>query len=220
MKKIIERKSLSEVVAEHLQSQIQSGAYQLEQQLPSEHELSKEFGVGRSSIREAIHKLENNGLVRIQQGLGTFVIAQNPVREPLTHLLQASADRDIAEVREWLEIKIVEKAALNRTEEDITNLQATLEKRNKAADQNKLIPWLEADIAFHLSIAAASKNPVLNSLYKTFVEQQVKKSIKRNYSEQGSMHRLTKLHIQLLESIIEKKAAKAIEIVKAMHYDA
>src|ERR1700754_1509678 len=218
MKKLIERKSLSEVVAEHLQAQIQSGAYQIEQQLPSEHELSKEFGVGRSSVREAIRKLENNGLVRVQQGLGTFVIAQDPAREPLTQLLQASADRDITEVREWLEIKIVEKAAMHRTEEDITLLQSALEKRNKAADQNKLIPWLEADIAFHLSIGAASKNPVLNSLYKTFLEQQVKKSIKRNYSEQESMHRLTKLHIQLLESIIEKQAAKAIEIVKAMHH--
>ena len=218
MKKIIERKSLSEVVAEHLQAQIQSGAYQIEQQLPSEHELSKEFGVGRSSIREAIRKLENNGLVRVQQGLGTFVIAQNPVSEALTQLLQASANRDIAEVREWLELKIVEKAALNRTEEDITDLQSTLEKRNKAADQNKLIPWLEADLAFHLSVAAASKNPVLNSLYKTFLEQQVKKMIKRNYSEHESMHRLTKQHVQLLESIIEQQPDKAIEIVKEMRY--
>ena len=216
MAKIIERTSLSEVVAQHLQSQIQSGAYQLEQQLPSEHELTREFGVGRSSIREAIRKLENNGMVRVQQGLGTFVIALSPVRESLSKLLHTSEDRDIAEVREVLEIKIVDKAARFRTEDDIRNIKANLEKRNKAADQNKLQAWLEADMAFHLSIAAASKNPVLANIYKTFVEQQLKKSIKKNYSEKESMHRLTELHIQLLDTIIKKQPAKAIELVKAM----
>jgi DNA-binding FadR family transcriptional regulator len=216
MARIIERTSLSEVVAQHLQSQIQSGAYQLEQQLPSEHELTREFGVGRSSIREAIRKLENNGMVRVQQGLGTFVIALSPARESLSKLLHTSEDRDIAEVREVLEIKIVEKAARFRTEDDIRNIKANLEKRNKAADQNKLQAWLEADMAFHLSIAAASKNPVLANIYKTFVEQQLKKSIKKNYSEKESMHRLTELHIQLLDTIIKKQPAKAIELVKAM----
>jgi DNA-binding FadR family transcriptional regulator len=216
MNKIIERKSLSEVVAEHLQGQIQSGFYQLEQQLPSEHQLTREFGVGRSSVREAIRKLENYGMVRVQQGLGTFVIAQNPVGESLSKLLHASEDDDIAEVRELLELKIVEKAALNRTEEDIRDMKAALEKRNKAADQNRLLPWLEGDIAFHLSIAAACKNPVLNNLYKTFAEQQLKESIKKNYAEQVSMHRLTKLHLQLLDAIIKKQPAKAMEIIKTM----
>jgi DNA-binding FadR family transcriptional regulator len=205
-----------DVVAEHLQGQIQSGVYQLEQQLPSEHQLTREFGVGRSSVREAIRKLENYGMVRVQQGLGTFVIAQNPVGESLSKLLHAAEDDDIAEVREVLELKIVEKAALNRTEEDIRDMKATLEKRNKAADQNRLLPWLEADIAFHLSIAAACKNPVLNNLYKTFAEQQLKESIKKNYAEQVSMHRLTKLHLQLLDAIIKKQPAKAMEIIKTM----
>jgi DNA-binding FadR family transcriptional regulator len=218
MNKIIERKSLSEVVAEHLQGQIQSGMYQLQQQLPSEHQLTREFGVGRSSIREAIRKLENNGMVRVQQGLGTFVIALTPAGESLSKLLHASEDEDVAEVREVLEGKIVEKAALNRTEEDIREMKAALEKRNKAADQNKLLPWLEADIAFHLSVAAACKNPVLNNLYKSFAEQQLKQSIKKNYAEQVSMHRLTELHIQLLNAIIGKQPAKAVEIIKTMRH--
>jgi len=216
MNKIIERKSLSEVVAEHLQRQIQSGVYQLQQQLPSEHQLSQEFGVGRSSIREAIRKLENNGLVRVQQGVGTFVIAVTAVGESLSKLLYASEDEDVAEVREVLEAKIVEKAALNRTEEDVRNMKAALEKRNKAADQNKLLPWLEADIAFHLSISAACKNPVLNNLYKTFAEQQLKQSIKKNYAEQVSMHRLTELHVRLLDAIVQQQPATAVEIVRAM----
>jgi DNA-binding FadR family transcriptional regulator len=217
MSKLITRKNLSEVVAEHLEAQIKAGLYKVNQKLPSEHELTKEFGVGRSSIREAIHKLENSGMVNVQQGLGTFVIAEKPVAESLSKLLQTAGDQHITEVRELLEIKIVEKAAQNRNEEDIRKIKSTLEKRKKAADQGKLLPWIEADIAFHLSIAAAAKNPVLTEVYTTFANEQLKKLILDKYSQQISMHRLTTLHNELVESIIEKQPARAIEITKAMH---
>jgi len=123
MSELIVRKSLSEVVAERLQEQIISGAYKLEQQLPTEPELMKEFGVGRSSIREAIRKLENIGTVRVQQGVGTFVASKNTVTVPLSKRLQGARDIDVEEVRMLLELKIVEKAALNRTKKDITNIK-------------------------------------------------------------------------------------------------
>ncbi|WP_158799290.1 FadR/GntR family transcriptional regulator [Pedobacter sp. L105] len=217
MSELIVRKSLSEVVAERLQEQIVSGAYKLEQQLPTEPELMKEFGVGRSSIREAIRKLENIGTVRVQQGVGTFVASKNTVAEPLSKRLHTARDKDVEEVRELLELKIVEKAALNRTKKDIANIQSCLEKRNKAADQNNLALWLEEDINFHISIAEACKNPILVELYKTFAEQQLKKSIGDQYAAPISMHRLTLLHKELLESIIEQDTEKAVKISLTMH---
>jgi len=216
MNKLIVRKSLSEVVAERLQEQIQAGTYQLDQQLPTEPEMMKEFGVGRSSIREAIRTLENAGIVRVQQGLGTFVASKNAMAEPLSKRLQSASEEDIAEVRELLEIKIVEKAALNRTKKDITAIKACLEKRNKAADKNELVAWLEADINFHLSIAEACKNPILTELYKTFAEQQLKKSIAANYAQKTSLHRLTALHEQLVKCIVAQEPEKAIEVIVTM----
>jgi len=217
MSNIIIRKSLSEVVAESLHEQIISGKYQLDQQLPTEPELMGEFGVGRSSIREAIRKLENTGVVRVQQGVGTFVASKNALSEPLSRRLQTAQEGDIEEVRELLELKIVEKAALNRTKKDIINIKAVLERRNKAADQNKLMVWLEEDINFHISIAEACKNPILTELYKTFGEQQLKRSIAKTYTKSFSMHRLTKWHEILVEAIVEQDVTKAVNAILAMH---
>eukprot|EP01034_Spumella_vulgaris_P047001 gene47001-58643_t len=91
------RKSLSEEVAERLQNQIQSGSYKLGEKLPSEPELMKEFGVGRSSIREAIRTLENYGILNVQHGVGSFVASQKGISEPLSKRLQGAKESDMQE---------------------------------------------------------------------------------------------------------------------------
>jgi DNA-binding FadR family transcriptional regulator len=208
----IERKSLSAIVAQHLQERIESGAYPIGGQLPSEHEMTREFEVGRSSIREAIRKLENNGLVRVQQGLGTFVLADKPNQSPLSQLLQNGDEAEIREVRELLEIKIAERAALHRTQEDVRALNASWQRRNIAAEAGQPIPWIEADIAFHTTIADASGNKVLANLYRVFALQDLRKSIEKSHSKTQSLQKLKTLHAQLLESIISREPGKAVEV--------
>lgn len=208
----IERKNLSAVVAQHLQEQIEAGTWSVGQQLPSEHEMTREYGVGRSSIREAIRKLENNGLVRVHQGVGTFVVSDKPVRDTLSTLLHGAEDKELHEVRELLEIKIAERAALHRTEEDIRIMKACLEKRDKASGGGELAPWVEADIAFHISIAEASRNKVLANLYRVFAQQDIRKHNEKIYSRNESLPKRTTLHSQLLESIVNRQPGKAVEI--------
>ncbi|WP_442587539.1 FadR/GntR family transcriptional regulator [Pedobacter sp. AW31-3R] len=218
MENLIDRKNLSEVVAQRLSEMIRSGEYKLEQKLPIESDLMKQFGVGRSSIREAVRTLENSGMLRVQQGIGTFVASQNAMTEPLAKRLQTAGLADMQEVRELLEMKIVEKAAINRTAEDLVLMKSLLELRNKAADHNNLQDWLEADINFHMAIADASKNIILTELYKTFIEQQLKKSIADTYSQQIPLHRFTALHKKLLDCIVDQDPRKAVKVVVEMHH--
>jgi len=77
--------------------------------------------------------------------------------------------------------------------------------------------WLDADINFHMAIADASKNVILTELYKSFVEQQLKKSIAETYAKETPMHRFTAIHKQLLDCIIEQNPKKAIKAILAMH---
>lgn len=79
---IIQRRSLADEVAEQVQKQIIDGELKEGDKLPIEAELMKEFGVGRSSIREAVKKLENMGYLKVQQGKGTFITT--PVIIPRT----------------------------------------------------------------------------------------------------------------------------------------
>ena len=86
---IVKRLSLADDVASRLQEKISSGEYTLGEKLPTEPELMVMFGVGRSTIREAIRNLSNAGLVRVQQGLGTFV-EQKQIASDSSHMIASS----------------------------------------------------------------------------------------------------------------------------------
>jgi DNA-binding FadR family transcriptional regulator len=207
-KHLIPRRSLADEVAAQLQQQIALGKYKTGQQLPIEPELMKTFGVGRSTIREAIKILVNSGLLRVQQGLGTFVEGAEGIKEPLPQRLKRADFKDLEEVRQLIEIKIAEKAAANRTEGDLKEIRRWLAARGKAATGNLLEECIEADIRFHTAIAVASKNEVLADLYKTF-SIQVKNWFLTIYSDTAGFVASQKLHEQLLKSIEANDTKKA-----------
>lgn len=62
-------------VAEALKSEIESGQHEAGAQLPTEPELMRHFGVSRFTVRQAMAHLQSNGIVRVEQGRGTFVAA-------------------------------------------------------------------------------------------------------------------------------------------------
>jgi len=162
---LITRKSLADEVAATLQEQILKGRYKIDQKLPVEAELMKSFGVGRSTIREAVKILVNSGFLRVQQGIGTFVEDSSGINGQ--RLKRASA-KNITEVREILEMKIAEKAAMNRTGNDISKLEHALKKRTKAANENQVEDCIDAHVNFCILMAEASKNDMLADLYKLF----------------------------------------------------
>jgi len=165
---LITRKSLADEVAATLQEQILKGQYKTNQKLPVEAELMKSFGVGRSTIREAVKILVNSGFLRVQQGIGTFVEDSSGINEPLGQRLKRASAKNITEVREILEMKIAEKAAMNRTGNDISKLEHALKKRTKAANENQVEDCIDAHVNFCILMAEASKNDMLADLYKLF----------------------------------------------------
>jgi DNA-binding FadR family transcriptional regulator len=69
----VKKHKVSEQVAESIRDAIVTGQVQPSESLPSERELAEKFGVNRSSIREALHRLEAWGLVQVRQGYATVV---------------------------------------------------------------------------------------------------------------------------------------------------
>ena len=60
-------------IAGQIQGEIASGAYKPGARLPTEAELSTRFGVNRHTVRRALEELSRDGLVRVEQGRGSFV---------------------------------------------------------------------------------------------------------------------------------------------------
>jgi DNA-binding FadR family transcriptional regulator len=205
------KKSLADEVAAKLQEQISLGHYKVNEKLPIEPELMKNFGVGRSTIREAIKILTNSGLLRVQQGVGTFVEQVSANREPMDQRLKRANIQDLDEVRQLLEMKIAEKAALNRTEKDIEAMKSHLANRKVAAQAGLLEACVDADIQFHVAIAEASKNEILADLYKS-ASVHLKNWFMQIYPDTSKFTETTAIHEQLYKSIVAGDAKKAWNI--------
>jgi len=205
---LIQKRSLAEEVAARLQEQISLGHYKVNEKLPIEPELMKAFGVGRSTIREAIKLLANSGLLRVQQGLGTFVERTTSGTEPMDQRLKRANVTDLDEIRQLLEMKIAEKAAANRTDRNIAEIRSHLAERKIAADANMVEAAVEADIQFHIAIAEASGNQILADLYKSAAIHLKQYFLQIHINTQPYIE-THHLHEQLLNCIIEQDAAHA-----------
>jgi GntR family transcriptional regulator, transcriptional repressor for pyruvate dehydrogenase complex len=168
----IEKKKLSEEIAEKLRQMIQSGELQHGQQLDSVPNLATQFSVGKAAVREALSALKAVGLIEIKQGLGTFVTKSDEFSLPslnLQGLVNIDQIRKIFEIRRILELGAVRVAATKRTEEDLLQLTNLLEEMKQGIDDKEV--GEEADWKFHMAIAKASNNnyivDMLNSISST-----------------------------------------------------
>ncbi|UYQ94496.1 FadR family transcriptional regulator [Chitinophaga horti] len=205
---MIVKKSLADEVAARLQEQISLGQYKPGEKLPIEPELMKAFGVGRSTVREAIRILVNTGLLRVQQGAGTFVDASTGNKEPISQRLRRANAAELDEVRQLVELKIAEKAALHHTPEHLAVMKAALRDRKAAARAGEKEACVDADIAFHVAIAEAAGNQVLADLYKT-VSVHLREWFLQTHGDTSSFIETQPLHEQLLKHITDGEAKKA-----------
>jgi DNA-binding FadR family transcriptional regulator len=206
----IQRQPLVEQVIEQLQRLIES-EFEVGVKLPSESELMTQFGVSRSTLREAVRVLTHIGLLEVRQGDGTYVRAKTGLSE-LARRLQRAAIEEVYEVRQILELEIARLAAQRHDETDLAQMQSSLQHRELARQTGDAVAFLEADIAFHLAVAAASKNAVLIEVYQTFVQslREALAKLIRNDNQVGRIEQ-AQLHQQLLDAIATRDANAAAE---------
>jgi len=129
--------------------------------LPSENELVKNLGVGKSSVREAIKMLEAMGVVEIRRGEGTFIRESPSVDSinPLVFalLLEQGTSRDILQLRAMFEPAYTFMAMRNATVGDLQAIEATI--TGFEAHVARGTHTVDTDMAFHLAILNATHNP-------------------------------------------------------------
>ena len=172
------RQTLVERVAEQLLEEIRRQRLPPGSRLPSERELIRSLGVGRSTVREALNGLALLGVIEIHHGKGVFVAdrleSQWGPREIGTALAR-SLTRELLEAREPVEVAIVRLAAERRQASDLNELRNTLEIHARLLGEGRSAAKYSA--LFHQQLADAAHNQVLAS----FVN-----SIQRQLIERGS----------------------------------
>ena len=152
----------SAAIATTLQKAILKGSYAYGERLPPERDLAKHYGTSRSTVREALRRLEELKLVTRRIGSGTYVSHH---RTPDGHVMAyRTSPVELIEVRLGIEPQMARLAALHATIEDLGQLEAAMDELEKAGgDQDA---FSNADEQFHLRLAECTRNPLMIWLYQ------------------------------------------------------
>ncbi len=205
----IARQKTYEIVAERLLGLISSRHLGPGDVLPSERELVELYGVGRSSIREALRMLESKGVIK-SGGNGSFAVAEfrNALNHSLDFLLSVDeADYgELFEVRRILEGEAAALAASRRNEEHLARMEVGIAGMEQGLDSEE--GFITADLRFHLTIAEASGNRLIAHLMDA-IRTLLQRSLSSAYHIPGSPEGAIVLHRLILEAITARRPEEA-----------
>lgn len=195
-----------------LLEKIVAGALKEGDKLPSENEISRTYSVSRPVIREALLRLQVDGLVYSRQGAGTFVKARPP-----EGLVKFAEPADVAgllrcfEARIPLEGSTAGLAAERATPKNVASIESCLlafERQVKSAGIAD-----KEDFAFHMSIAKATGNDIFVSILSTLNTAMLSAiQVNLKITQSGSADRVRKVceeHRAIFEAIATGDATAA-----------
>ena len=187
---------LREIVYEELKRQILIGEI-----LPGtrmmEVDLADEMGVSRTPVREAIRKLEKEGLVTIEPRKGAYA-SNVSIKDMLV----------VLEVRQGLEAMAAALAAGKITEAQKEKLTDVLASYRKAVEEEDIEAMIKNDEAFHSEIVSISGNKTLMQVFSTVQEL----ALRFRYIYYDDLNRYENMpaeHLEIEESILSGDSEKA-----------
>ncbi len=211
----------SEEVFERLRSRILSGAFHPGEQLPTERELAVALAVNRSSVREAVKRLEFLELVEVRHGQGTFVrelgessalqLVETLLRDPRT--VSRDLMTQLLEFRRHATLHLVELAARNRTPEHVARGRELMAQEDAAGGDPQRA--LELDIAMNGLLGEASGN-LLYQIVGNLFTKLVRRLGPLYYNAERDHRRSHETHRRLLAALEAGDAEAAVGIVRVM----
>lgn len=212
----IKRISITDEVVKRIQEQITSGNFPVGQKLPSEGEMQKSFGVGRSTIREAIRVLVAMGLIEMRTGVGAFVKnIHEPSNAAIEDWMVENEERlaDLMDIRTLIEIRAVELAIERGTSEEFEQIAEIHEEFKRACEDPNPVKLAKLDEEFHKVIAMVSKNVYLIQLAKV-IAQGLRDFRAHTFSHQKFMYNALLPHSEISSAMRDGNVKKAVAAMK------
>ncbi len=164
-----------ELVVDQLQRAILLGRFLPGDKLPSERAMAEQFGVSRTSVREAIHVLVEYGLLKIKRGATGGAIVQDLIDDSNRIRMRPFAQARRKNYMEMLEFRLIVEcaaarmAAQRRSKADLRALKALVDNMDElfevartSEDVKLAVRFYAEDTAFHIAIGKASGNQLLH----------------------------------------------------------
>lgn len=216
----VRAKSLADQVYERILEQIVSGQLPEGTRLPPEIELARAFDVSRSTLRQALGRLQADGLIVSRRGSGSHV-----GRRPPPDILNLQASGGVPELFRSFELRITLEgdaaglAAIRRKEADLVEIAAALEEQARSMDRagaplrELIVAVNKADLRFHRAVAAASGNELFSGAIDALNEAVLNSWILWEQLSIPSYNRLWDIvldeHRQVHEAIADRDAERA-----------
>ncbi|MEV0325812.1 FCD domain-containing protein [Micromonospora echinospora] len=203
----LRRVPLADQAAEVLLGRIRAGEWALGSKLPGETTLAPQLGVGRSTVREAIRQLAGRGVLDSRQGSGVFVTALD-APEDWEQVLRRADIVTVIEARIAVEAEAAALAAGRRTPADLRAMRRALDGR--MSEGQSIEEHVNADMALHRAIVAASHNEVLLDLFDGFVPRVRRAMVEmlriRPVASESEDHAA---HVAVVDAIADRRAEVA-----------
>ncbi|GAA4642731.1 FCD domain-containing protein [Gordonia humi] len=214
-----DRRPAYAVVADGLRDRILAGDLKPGTRLPVDADLRAEFGVGQSTVREAIRTLASENLVRTVRGAtgGTFVAEPSfghitaHVEAGVTLLASAEAVTvdQLMEVRQLTEVPAAGAAAFRRTDEQLAELRATMYEPTTEVSEEMHLAHQE----FHRIVLHAAGNPLLD-LVTVPVFKVLSSRFSRDMAPRGVWPGVDADHIGIYDAIAARDSITAMNLMR------
>ena len=198
----VKGRRLTEEVVNQLVSLIAGGKLKRGDKLPPERVLTKQLGVGRCSFREAIGSLSLTGVLSVRPGSGTYVTISGEefLAKPLRWGIPMGRGRvqELVEARNFVEQATVALAAERASEAEIAEIRHHLSVMEK--NRGNLRKVSRADVSFHVAIAQASHNAILESFIQQ-IRNLLQSWVDKAFLVPGIYDSAIKQHAQILSEI-------------------
>jgi len=216
--KQVEKRSVVRDVMEQIKALVASGELKPGDKMPTEAELATMFGIGRSSVREAVKVFQHLGILESSPKTGTFVCDYSNIStEALTwsFLLGRNEIFELLTLREVIEQRSIEelvhkvRSAPDTARETLQTLQQELQNMRRALASRSLEEQSAADYEFHGAIIRSTGNQVFIGVYQTlgaFIREEIHKTNADEAARAGAVQE----HAALLEAITGGKPSRAL----------
>ena len=210
-------KLLTDEVYETLLKKIESKEWKVGDQVPSESQICKMYGVSRVSARCAIHKLQAQNLIVTRPGKGSFVTS-NYIGEDLISISVGRMDlskdeyRYVTELRKAIEFTSVELMCERGTEEDFEALREALERMKESGSD--AARYVEADFAFHMALIRGSHNPLFETVMRGCKSEIMRYFTEMAENSNGDFSRAIRNHTAIYEAARTRDADRVKRIIE------
>ena len=205
-----------EAVVSAIREAISSGKLAYGDALPPERSLIDQFGVSRSSLREAFSVLELLGLIESKPGHGRFVRSPQALPQGTGDVpLEGQAILELMEARRVLDPAIASEAAKRAGTSDMTKLRRVISSTRESL--NEIKSRAKSDFDFHLAMAEATRNFIFVNIVRMEFNL-IMATHERIYGVLEDKEAFASEHEELYEAITMRDAERA-SIAASSHID-